>query len=72
MSWFHSRMKDKGDRLKHQATHTDQFGALYKYVNGRLFHFRRHPYYHGMITLYVWGVINLPSDYEIFEIGKKK
>ncbi|QAY01173.1 hypothetical protein ASwh1_107 [Aeromonas phage Aswh_1] len=64
-------MRVRGDYLRTQATHTDQFGALYKYVNGRLFHFR---WYRGYPTpsrdLAVWGIFNTPKNHEIFPIVK--
>lgn len=55
-------------RLRHSATHTDQFGALYKYVNGQLFHYRVHHWGHGRIPC--WGPISLPKGYELKEIVK--
>ncbi|ATI17526.1 hypothetical protein P19_0105 [Aeromonas phage P19] len=64
MNWFTKKRKSKGERLKAQATHTDDFGALYKYVNGRLFHFRRHPCWDDIC---VWGIINLPKDHKIYK-----
>lgn len=54
-------------KLLDQATHTDQFGALYKYVNGKLFHWRY--YSEGYLRpMYCWGPIVLPVSHTVFPI----
>lgn len=68
MSICSVEFKKRAVKLRKQATHTDMYGALYKYVNGRLFHFRYYPYYQDMINLYVWGFIKLPNNHKIFPL----
>lgn len=60
----------KGARLRAQATHTDTMGALYKYVNGKLFHFRicHYLYTKRPISIPCWGFINLPASHQLVEI----
>lgn len=54
-------------KLLAQATHTDNFGALYKYVNGKLFHWRYYRY--GQYpAIYCWGPIVLPVSHNVFPI----
>lgn len=53
-------------KLLDQATHTDQFGALYKYVNGKLFHWRYYP--DRYCPIYCWGPIVLPVSHSVFPI----
>lgn len=54
-------------KLLDQATHTDVYGALYKYVNGKLFHWRC--YYIGTcFPVHCWGPITLPARHNIYPI----
>lgn len=58
------KMRKKEKALRSQATHIDQFGALYKQVNGQMFHFRRYPMYPSH-HLPCWATITLPADYKL-------
>lgn len=54
-----------------QATHTDHFGALYKYVNGKLFHWRCH-HVGALYPIHCWGPITLPVSHEVYPIESKR
>lgn len=61
-----------GAKLRAQATHTDVCGALYKYVNGQLFHYRvHHTWGVGSSDQHCWGTITLPASHRIFPIGEQ-
>ena len=62
-------MRDlRGPELMAQATHTDEFRQLYKYVNGRLFvykvcHVNR---YYTLVPC--WCIVTRKPDY-LYELG---
>lgn len=61
---------DKKNKFRSHATHTDEFGNLYKFVNNKLFKYTEISYIYSMGSYPVYTSVDENKQIDLFEIDK--